>query len=62
MQPETHLSRVELYRDADGQFRFRAVARNNEIVSISEGYHHLGDCRDEAVKLWPNITPEEPAE
>lgn len=51
----THLSRVELYKDREGLFRFRAVALNGEIVAVSESYSRRKDCADEAIRLWPDM-------
>lgn len=50
----TVLSRVEIYKDREDQFRFRAVALNGETVAVSEGYHNRGDAVDEATRLWPD--------
>ena len=38
------------FRDEDGQYRFRIVAVNNEIVAQSEGYENEKD-RDDAIAL-----------
>lgn len=56
------LSRVEIYRDRENQWRFRAVALNGEIVAVSEGYHNRQDTVDEAVRLWPDAEIEEEGE
>lgn len=42
---------VEVYRDADGQWRWRRQALNNRIVATSgEGYHNRDDAADMAAK------------
>ena len=46
--------KVEIYRDSAGEWRFRAVAGNGEIVAVGEGYKNEGDAVDEARKLWPD--------
>lgn len=53
------LSRVELYRDRDGRWRFRAVALNGEIVAVSEAYENRSDAEGEAARLWPDTSIEE---
>ncbi|UCD73337.1 MAG: DUF1508 domain-containing protein, partial [Candidatus Bathyarchaeota archaeon] len=42
----------EVYKDAGGEFRFRLVAPNNEIIAVSEGYTTKGGCMNgiDAVK------------
>lgn len=32
------MKRFEIYLSKDGQYRWRLVAANNEIVAVSEGY------------------------
>jgi hypothetical protein len=47
--------RVGVYRDAKGQWRWRARARNNRIVADSaEGYHNRSDCWHQARTLFPD--------
>jgi len=36
--------RFEIYKDAAGEFRFRLVARNGEIIAASEAYKNERDC------------------
>lgn len=50
----TALNRVEIYKDHTGQWRFRAIALNGEIVAQGESYHNRQDAVDEAVRLWPD--------
>lgn len=47
-------ARFEIYEDRAGEFRFRLVAPNNEIVATSEGYDTKAGCRTgvEAVKKY----------
>jgi uncharacterized protein len=42
--------RFEIYKDAAGQFRWRLVAANNEIIATGEAYRHRRDCLD-AIEL-----------
>jgi uncharacterized protein len=37
-------ARFEIYEDAAGEFRWRLVAANGEIVAQSEGYTRRGDA------------------
>ena len=52
---EPRLSRVGLYKDREGLWRWRAIALNHEIVAVSESYVRRKDAVDEAVNLWPDI-------
>jgi uncharacterized protein YegP (UPF0339 family) len=36
--------KFEIYKDASGQFRFRLIAPNNEIIAVSEAYTRKGAC------------------
>lgn len=48
-------TRVELYRDKAGDWRWRAKGDNGEIVGDSgEGYERQIDCVRELRKLFPN--------
>lgn len=38
------VSRWELFKDEVGEWRFRFVASNNEIISQSEGYKNRSDA------------------
>jgi uncharacterized protein YegP (UPF0339 family) len=43
------MNRLELYKDAAGEWRWRVVAGNGEIVAdSSEGYHNRADALDMA--------------
>ena len=47
--------KVHVYEDESGDFRWRLVAENGEIISDSaEGYRHKGYCLSMAEKLNPN--------
>ncbi len=37
-------ARFEVYKDSRGQFRFRLIAPNNEIVAVSEAYTSKANC------------------
>jgi uncharacterized protein YegP (UPF0339 family) len=52
------VARVELFTDAAGEHRWRAVARNGvcEIVATSgEGYRNASDCRGIVEAMFPGI-------
>ena len=36
-------ARFETYRDSGGEYRFRLIAANNEIIAVSQGYSDPGD-------------------
>jgi uncharacterized protein len=47
--------RVHVYEDEAGDFRWKLVGSNGEIISDSaEGYRHKGYCLSMAEKLNPN--------
>lgn len=37
---------AQVYVDTAGEFRFRVLARNGEIIADSEGYRHKQDAID----------------
>jgi uncharacterized protein YegP (UPF0339 family) len=44
---------VEFYRDTSGEWRWRAIAGNQEVVAdSSEGYVNRGDAETEARNLF----------
>ena len=43
---------VELYQDSAGQWRFRAKARNGEVVAPSEAYANASNARRGARRLF----------
>jgi len=45
-------AKFEVYKDAGGQFRFRLIAPNNEIIAVSEAYTSKAGCMNgiESVK------------
>lgn len=50
---------VEIYKDDAGEWRWRAVAGNNEKVGDSgEGYVHRNDCVAIAAHLFPDASVE----
>ena len=51
---------LEYYEDSAGEFRWRLVAKNGNVVAdSSEGYANREDCRDIAEKIFlTNFTPE----
>ena len=32
------MAKFEVYKDADGQFRFRLKANNGQVIAVGEGY------------------------
>jgi hypothetical protein len=47
-------ARFEIYTDTAGEWRFRLVAPNNEIIAVGEGYTTKQNCRKgvDAVKRY----------
>lgn len=51
--------RLEFYEDEAGEFRWRLVASNGNIVAVSgEGYKNRNDCKDIADQIF--LTTYEP--
>lgn len=48
-------SRFEIFRDADGEFRFRLKAANGEVLMQSEAYTNETDARRGVVDLIANV-------
>ncbi|MCD6563654.1 MAG: YegP family protein [Thermoproteales archaeon] len=48
--------RFEIYKDKSGQYRFRLVAPNNQVIAVSEAYTTKQNCIKgiEAVKRYAN--------
>lgn len=44
---------VELYKDVAGQWRWRAIGGNGEVVTNSEGYTRKWSAKRTAKKLFP---------
>jgi len=46
--------RFEIYKDKSGQYRFRLVAPNNQVIAVSEAYTTKQNCIKgiEAVKRY----------
>ena len=38
--------KFEMYQDKAGEYRFRLLARNGEIIAVSEGYVSRGNCEN----------------
>ena len=37
--------KFEIYKDSEGEYRFRLLARNGEIIACSEGYVTIAMCK-----------------
>lgn len=44
MPARVRLARYEVYEDKAGEYRFRLVGGNGEIVAVSEGYSTRADA------------------
>jgi len=49
---ETNVKHVEVYTDEGGEFRWRAVAGNNEIVAEGEAYTREYDAERAAQDIF----------
>jgi len=53
----TFVDRVRVYPDAKGEWRWQALAGNNEIVATSgEGYVDRGWAEDAARRAFPGVS------
>lgn len=48
-------SRVDVYKDRKGKFRFRRIAKNGEKTSASQGYASRGGARRAARQNHPGV-------
>jgi uncharacterized protein YegP (UPF0339 family) len=53
MADEVKIDRGEWYVDDEGQFRFRVVSGNNEIIAWGESYVDKDDCLAALEALLP---------
>jgi uncharacterized protein YegP (UPF0339 family) len=51
------MARFEIYRDEEGEYRWRFRADNNEVVASGEGYGSRDDC-EHAVQLIKDQAPQ----
>ncbi len=49
------LDRIEVYRDDQGEWRYRGKARNHETVATGEGYKEKRDALATVARLFPNV-------
>lgn len=47
--------RFVIFRDADGQWRFRLVAANNRVLAQSEGYRERRRCEQTIRRIVAGI-------
>ena len=50
-----NIERVEFFTGLEGQWYFRRVAANNEIMTTSEGYQNHADALKTAHKLFNEV-------
>lgn len=56
------MDKFQIYRDSNGQYRWRLRANNNQIIAGSgEGYINKADCRH-AIDLVKQLAPGAPVE
>lgn len=54
MAAKPKVSKIEIYKDGAGEFRWRGLAKNNKIVADSgEGYNNRMYCQKMARALFP---------
>jgi len=47
---------AQVYQDTAGQFRFRVIARNGEIIAEGESYLHKQDAVDVLEQHFPTAS------
>jgi len=52
---KTNVKDIETYQDAEGQFRWRAKAKNGEIVAQGESHTRRRDAKRAAQDVFPGI-------
>jgi uncharacterized protein YegP (UPF0339 family) len=57
IMPETNVQKIEIYKAPDG-LRWRAVAKNGEIVASGEAYTTMQHVLDATWAIFPNVTSE----
>ncbi len=45
-----------VYRDAKGEYRWRLVATNGQVVASGEGYKNKGDCLSTIASIQKNAS------
>lgn len=50
----TTATKVVVYRDRKGQHRWRAVARNGEIIAQGEAYTRRHDAKRGGLRVFPD--------
>ena len=51
--------RFEVFKDSKGEYRFRLIAPNNEIIAVSEGYTTKDACM-RGIQAIKNYAPTAP--
>lgn len=46
---------AQVYRGIDGQWRYRILAANSEIIAEGESYLHKQDCVDVLEQHFPDV-------
>ena len=49
------VARVEFFKDANDQWRFRRVGANDEKMAQSEGYQNFVDAQDTADEIFKPV-------
>lgn len=47
---------AQVYQDPSGQYRYRILARNSEIIAEGESYTRKGDCIDVLEAHFPTAS------
>jgi uncharacterized protein YegP (UPF0339 family) len=47
------MNKIQIYKDAKGEWRWRLVASNGQIIATSgEGYKNLSHCEEMVNSMW----------
>ena len=52
------MSKFEIFKGKDGQYYFRLIANNGEVVATSEGYTTKQNCQKGIISLKENANSE----
>ena len=53
-------SKIEIYEDASGEYRWRMKASNGRIVAVGgEGFTRKSSCRESVTEVWNTLAADD---
>jgi len=49
------MAKFEIYKDKKGQFRWRLLANNNQVIATGEGYTSKAACKNGIESVRKNV-------